>query len=534
VGAVSVECPTRPRTDRERLRYSGPHSVHRIWYTKFIGTSVNTNDNAQDEALTIRVFDAVKALAFIGDLSMGQPTDHSLRTAWLAAQLARAAGGDAAGAATAIEASLLRWSGCTANAAGFADTLGDDVAGREAMLAQRADWAKPLDVHGGIVNALTPLAQIHCEVSGEVARMLNLAPESQSALRHVFEAWDGTGIPDGLAGAAVPQTVFVVALAGDLEIFSRVYGFEQALALIAARAGTRYPAGLAGLVTAHAAQWLDTLASVGPAELDDALLTPQMREATSGELIADVIDLKLPWMTGYSRAVASTAVACGARLGGEPQSRACLYSAGLIHGIGRAAVPNAIWNTTARLSASAWEKIRLVPYWTSRAGKQTGALSQAAELASYAYERLDGSGYFRGASGQALSLDARVLSAAAAWVALRAARPWRAALSCDEAVQVLRAEAGLGRFDPEVVETLIDAPAAPQRSARTRLQAARLSAREIDVLRSISRGASNKEAARELELSPSTVRTHVESVFRKLECSTRAAATLKASSMGLL
>jgi DNA-binding NarL/FixJ family response regulator len=53
-------------------------------------------------------------------------------------------------------------------------------------------------------------------------------------------------------------------------------------------------------------------------------------------------------------------------------------------------------------------------------------------------------------------------------------------------------------------------------------------------LRSISRGASNKEVARELELSPSTVRTHVESVFRKLECSTRAAATLKASSLGLL
>jgi DNA-binding NarL/FixJ family response regulator len=54
------------------------------------------------------------------------------------------------------------------------------------------------------------------------------------------------------------------------------------------------------------------------------------------------------------------------------------------------------------------------------------------------------------------------------------------------------------------------------------------------VLHRISLGASNKEVARDLYLSPSTVRTHVESVFRKLECSTRAAATLKASSMGLL
>jgi DNA-binding NarL/FixJ family response regulator len=62
----------------------------------------------------------------------------------------------------------------------------------------------------------------------------------------------------------------------------------------------------------------------------------------------------------------------------------------------------------------------------------------------------------------------------------------------------------------------------------------RLSPREIEVLRLISRRASNKDAARELDLSPGTVRTHVESLFRKLECSTRAAATLKASSMGVL
>ena len=57
----------------------------------------------------------------------------------------------------------------------------------------------------------------------------------------------------------------------------------------------------------------------------------------------------------------------------------------------------------------------------------------------------------------------------------------------------------------------------------------RLSARKVDVLRSIGRGASNKEAARELYLSPSTIRTHMESVFRKLQCLTRAATISKAS-----
>jgi HD-GYP domain-containing protein (c-di-GMP phosphodiesterase class II) len=493
---------------------------------------VNESENAPHGRALVRVYDAIKALAFIGDLSMGQPTDHSLRTAWLATQLARASGDDAL-AVTAAEVALLRWSGCTANASGFADAFGDDVAGREAMLAQRQDWAKPLDPQD-VKSAIGPLAQIHCEVSGEVARIMRLTPATEAALRHIFETWDGNGAPDGLAGAAVPRAVFVVSLAGDLEIFSRVYGLSRALALIAGHAGKRYPQDLAALAADQAVHWLDTLANVEPAALDEAILTSSMRETTSAELIADVIDLKLPWMTGYSRAVARAAAACSARLGTAEANQACLYSAGLIHGIGRAAVPNAIWNSAGRLSAAAWEKVRLVPYWTSRAGKQTGALAQAAELASYAYERLDGSGYFRGVSGQALSPDARVLSAAVAYVALGSKRPWRDALPVTEVAERLRAEANEGRFDSEVVEALIDLQDAPSRSTRARPQTVRLSAREIDVLRSISRGASNKEAARELELSPSTVRTHVESVFRKLECSTRAAATLKASALGLL
>ncbi|SAL53018.1 LuxR family transcriptional regulator [Caballeronia sordidicola] len=485
----------------------------------------------------IRAFDAVKALAFIGDLSMGQPTDHSLRTAWLALQLAQAAGTDAAGCATAREASLLRWSGCTANASGFADALGDDIAGREAMLANRPDWDEPLHAQpGGLGATIQPLAQIHCEVSGEVARMLGLAHETETTLRHIFEAWDGQGLPARMAGPQVPAPVFMVALAGDIEIFSRVYGLDRALALIAHRADIRYPARLAALVSRHAGTWLNALDALQPGEIDEALLTPQMQQVTSPELIADVIDLKLPWMTGFSREVAATAATCCARLSLDNDAQERVYRAGLIHGIGRAAVPNALWNMPGRLSASAWEKVRLVPYWTSRAGKQTGTLEQAAELASFAYERLDGTGYFRSAGNAALPLEARVLAAAAAWVALRSPRPWREAMSPGAAAELMRAETAQGRFDAAVVDALLaSGPAQPRRPRYdARPQAVRLSAREIDVLRSISRGASNKEAARELELSPSTVRTHVESVFRKLECSTRAAATLKASGMGFL
>jgi HD-GYP domain-containing protein (c-di-GMP phosphodiesterase class II)/DNA-binding CsgD family transcriptional regulator len=495
----------------------------------------------QDDS-AIRVLDAVKALAFVGDLSMGQPTDHSMRTGWLAGRLAADAGHDDAQCGVVKEVSLLRWSGCTANAAGFSEWLGDDVGSRANMLAMRPGWAGD-DVSPGLFGAaITPLAQIHCEVSGEVARMLGLNGATQVALRHIFESWDGGGFPQRIQGGNVPDAVFLVALAGDIEIFSRIYGMEQAKVLITPKAGHQYPQALAERALSRAAKWLDELEQWSASARDEALNTQPMQQTSAPEIIADVIDLKLPWMAGYSRRVAKASAACCARLGLDEEAQRSVYLAGLIHGMGRAAVPNSVWNTPGRLPAAAWEKVRLVPYWTARAGKQIGALARESEIASLAYERLDGSGYFRGAEGGGIEREGQVLAAAAAWVALRAKRPWREALSTEEAATLLREQASAGRFNADAVSALIsnerdeyDGGVVGIKGIKPRpAQATLLSPRESEVLRHISLGASNKEVAKVLELSPSTVRTHVESVFRKLECSTRAAATLKASTLKLI
>jgi HD-GYP domain-containing protein (c-di-GMP phosphodiesterase class II) len=483
----------------------------------------------------IRVLDAIKALAFIGDLSMGQPTDHSTRTGWLAAKLAAEAGLDAAQCDVVKEVSLLRWSGCTANAAGFSDWLGDDIGGRAAMLAMRPDWTGTGESPAQVSAAITPLAQVHCEVSGEVAHMLGLAHATQEALRRIFESWDGGGFPDHRPGREVPAPVFMVAVAGDLEILSRVYGLERAQMLIAQKAGRQYPPELAQLASARAAEWLDELDDPTAQQRDDTTSTEAMRLVSTPEIVADVIDLKLPWMTGYSRRVAEAASACCSRLGISDEARRSTYMAGLLHGMGRMAVPNTIWNSAGELTRAAWEKVRLVPYWTARAGKQIEGLSRESEIASFAYERLDGSGYFRGSAGAVIGREARVLAVAAAWVALRSDRPWRPAFSAQQAAALLNEQAQAGRLDAEAVDAMISTESDNLPSSSERMRSTKtglLSPREAEVLRHISLGASNKEAARILGLSPSTVRTHVESVFRKLECTTRAAATLKASALG--
>jgi HD-GYP domain-containing protein (c-di-GMP phosphodiesterase class II) len=469
---------------------------------------------------TVTVEEAVQALALVGDLSMGQPTDGSIRAARLAARLAQADGAGPDACCHARLVALLRWSGCTANASGFATLLGDDVGGRDAMLTQTLPPDNPLTV-----QSVTPLARIHCEVSGDIAGLLGLPADVEAGLRHVWEHYDGNGLPERLRGDAIPTVVFYTSLAGDLEILARTHGLDDALRMIARMADRKYPAALARTLIDRGQAWLDELDTPAPAA-DDPLLTRRVPLS----IVADMMELKLPWLTGYARKVAELVEAAAVRADLPAAQRQCLGRAALIHGMGRAAVPNTVWERDGKLSAADWEKIRLVPYWTARAGVQIPSLRLEAALASHAYERLDGSGYFRNLDGDALGLPHRLLAAACAYVALCMPRPWRPAYPPDEAAHVLAAQTGV--FDVDAVRCVVEAAGGPAPAAPVRKSL--LSDREIEVLRRISLGESNKEAARVMQISPSTVRTHVESIFRKLECSTRAAATLKALTLGLI
>src|SRR3954467_10278773 len=157
----------------------------------------------------------------------------------------------------------------------------------------------------------------------------------------------------------------------------------------------------------------------------------------------DFTDLKSPWTLGHSRRVA--------RLAGDasPEPRAALVLAGPPHDLGRAAVPNGIWDKPQRLGAAEWERVRLHPYYTERILARTPALAPLAALAGAHHERLDGSGYHRGLAAPALTGPPRVLAAAAADAAMTAERPHRSALVPDAAVRELRAEADAGRLDGE-------------------------------------------------------------------------------------
>ncbi len=248
--------------------------------------------------------------------------------------------------------------------------------------------------------------------------------------------------------------------------------------------------------------------------------------------IATFVDLKSPYMLGHARAVADLVAEAAMQLGLPEGEVRTLYRAGLVHDLGRLGVSNAILDRRGPLGAGEWERIRMHPYLTERMLHQSAALAPLGAIAVQHRERLDGSGYPRGLAGAAISRHARLLAAADAYQAMREPRPHRPARTADDAAVELRAEARAGRLDPEAVEAVLGA--AGHRVLRRREGPAGLTQREVEVLRLLARGLSNKEIAAALVITPKTVANHVEHIYAKIGASTRARASLFAMQHGLL
>ena len=111
-------------------------------------------------------------------------------------------------------------------------------------------------------------------------------------------------------------------------------------------------------------------------------------------------------------------------------------------------------------------------------------------------------------------------------------RPHRAARTAEEAAAELRAGVRRALFDGDAVDAVLRA--AGHRSRRRRDWPAGLTTREVEVLRLLVRGLSNKEIAARLVISPRTAGNHVEHIYAKIGVSNRARASLFAMKHGLM
>jgi len=328
-------------------------------------------------------------------------------------------------------------------------------------------------------------------------------------------------------------------VARDADVLWRLGGAERVRAALEARAATAYDPELAELARRELPQALEALDDQ-PAWDAAMHARPARPAAMAGgaldeacRVVGEFADLKSVFTLGHSPAVAELAEAAAWRMGLAEADVAVVRRAGLVHDVGRVAVSTGIWEKPAALTTGEWERVRMHPYFGERVLARCGGLAEVGAVAARHHERLDGSGYHRGAAAGELALAAHLLAAADVCQAMTEPRPHRPALTADAAARELDREVAAGRLDGDAVAAVLQA-AGVRAGAAPRAFPAGLTAREVEVLRLVARGHSNKAIAAQLGLSPKTVGHHVAHVYTKAGVSTRAAAALFAVEHGLL
>ena len=508
----------------------------------------------------VRLAELVAAISLATDLGTGQPMEHALRTCHLSIGLAREVDATVQDLSDTYYVSLLRFLGCTAEAsADAAFNAGDDISLYEGlapsfmggafevmgwMWRHLAEGQPPLTRGRAVLGALTDpkgaerSIRAHCEVGEMLARRIGLGAPALRALGSTFERWDGKGLPNGIAGEEIPASCRIVIVARDFELLNRVWGPETATRILLERKGKAYEPRV-----------LEAALRLGPrllAEIEDGSLWDTVLEAEPGPpltvdepRIDDVLgafahftDLKSPFLYGHSTGVADLAEQ--ASMSGAPDLDASLLRrAGLVHDLGRVAVPSGIWNKEGPLSDGQWEQVRLHSYYTERILVRCGPLGKLAEVASSHHERMDGSGYHRRSKAPSLTAATRLLATADMFRAMTEPRPHRSSLSPSHAADELNRACREGKLDVLSARAVLEAAGETRKPGRSAWPEG-LTDREVEVLRLLVTGLSNKHIARRLTVSPKTVGRHVEHIYGKIGVSTRAGATLFAIEQGLV
>jgi putative nucleotidyltransferase with HDIG domain len=502
--------------------------------------------------------DLLAGLSLASDLANDMPLQSGIRTCLLATRLARRAGGDPRAVGDVHFAALLRFVGCTAYSTEAAALFDGDDNRLHALFAPVDPFHLPdmlplaAELGGGSLvgraravkflvadarGTFTALSGATCEVAVRMATRLGMPAPVCEALGQIYERWDGRGKPGERAGDAISWVTRVLQVARMAELHLRLEGRAQMRRILARRAGGQLDPVLVGVLSDGIDEVLD---GVNDASVWDEVMVqgrsfaaPAASLDTVAQVFGDMADLKSAWTLGHSAAVAILAEGAGKELGLDRSDQVLLRRAGLLHDIGRVGVATGIWDKPGRLDVFERDRVRQHAQVGARILIGSRTLATIGEVAAADHERLDGSGYPRHVPAPMLSRAARVLAVADVYQALIEDRPHRSAHTPDRARATLEEQVARGRLDPEAARAVLRFAGHGNRSPRGGWPAG-LSEREVEVLREVARGRSNKEVAALLDISPRTVGNHVRHIYGKIGVSTRAGAALFAMENGLL
>jgi len=518
---------------------------------------------------TVPVADLLGALSLAADLAVGLPAEHGMRACYMGLRIGSELGLSSEEQADLYYAELLMDAGCTAFTSQLAAyILGEEIDARRDLFFH-TDVGNPLAVMSWLSRYMAVGQSMHvrasrsidfalhgkermregfrntCDAAQRLAERLGMSSGVQKALVSVFEQWDGSGMPLGLQGEAIPVVARIVYATSYFEVFHRVGGEHAALELARARRGRAFDPGVVDAFESASSRptFWDTLGQESVWETVMGLepssprpVIPTSRLATLAESLADFADLKAPHLLGHSRRVAGLSCRLAERLGFDGSDPSTLRTAALLHDFGVVSVPSFILaKPEESLSEPERETFRLHPHYASRILSRVSGFEPVVELVAAHHEALDGSGFPHGVAGSRIPTGARVIAVADRFDELTCACASEEPLQPEAALAEMRSAAGR-RLWADAVDALsleVQGESATRRP-RKRDWPRGLTDREVEVLRLLTRGLTRKQMADVLVVSESTVRAHLEHIYDKIDVSSRAAAALFAAEHDLI
>jgi len=181
-----------------------------------------------------------------------------------------------------------------------------------------------------------------------------------------------------------------------------------------------------------------------------------LKEALSGtiEAIGLTTETRDPYTAGHQRRVTELAVAIAEELGFDEHRVEAIRAAGLMHDIGKMAVPAEILSKPSALTDMEAALIESHPRVAYDILKSVTFPWPVAQIVLQHHERIDGTGYPQGLRGDEILIEARVLAVADTVEAMASHRPYRASLGIDAALNEIEAHRG-SHYDPEIVDACL-------------------------------------------------------------------------------
>jgi HD-GYP domain-containing protein (c-di-GMP phosphodiesterase class II) len=174
------------------------------------------------------------------------------------------------------------------------------------------------------------------------------------------------------------------------------------------------------------------------------------------EALVAVIDARDPYTQGHSRRVREFSTEIANTIGLPAEEVYYVSLGSLLHDVGKIGIPDAVLLKKGPLDPDERKIIKLHPEIGERIFQDVHLLSRALPAISEHHERLDGSGYPRGLSGDRVSLFGRIVAVADSFDAMTSNRPYRAAKTAEVAFDELEQNSGT-HFDPKCVKAIISA-----------------------------------------------------------------------------